>query len=304
MSFELTILGNSSSTPTARRHPSAQVLKINNDYILIDCGEGTQNQLLRYKISHNKLRYIFISHMHGDHFLGLPGLLCTMNVQGRKDDIDIYCPEELEFLINLQFSLSDVQLKFKINYHKLNFEEPKDILITRDYTVKSFPVKHRINCVAFLFSERTYGRKINKQECEKLNLNQDDYEKLRDGEDYIDKKGKRIPNKQLTFDPRRSFRYAYITDTIYDEGNIPFIEKFDLLYHEATFAHDMVDRAKTTFHSTALQAGKLASRAKVGKLLIGHFSARYISLTELLDEAKDVFPRTELAEEGKKFTLR
>ncbi len=304
MSFELTILGNSSSTPTARRHPSAQILKINNDYILLDCGEGTQNQLLKYKISHNKIRYIFISHMHGDHFLGLPGLLCTMNVQGRKDDIDIYCPKELEFLINLQFSLSDVQLKFKVIYHVLEFEGPKEILQTQDYKVMSIPVKHRVECAAFLFSERVYGRKINKQECDKLNLTHEEFENLRNGGDYIGRDGKKIANAKLTFDPRKSFRYAYVTDTLYDEGIIDHIEKVDLLYHEATFTHDMIDRAKTTFHSTALQAGKLASRAKVGKLLIGHFSARYTNLDELLDEAKDVFPRTEIAEEGKKFMLR
>jgi len=304
MSFELTILGNSSSTPTSRRHPSAQILKINNDYILIDCGEGTQNQMLRYKISHNKLRYVFISHMHGDHFLGLPGLLCTMSVQGRTDDLDIYCPEELEFLINLQFSLSDVQLKFKVLYHKLKFDAPADILETRDFKVTSIPLKHRINCAGFLFYERNYGRKINKQEAERLNLSQSEFENLRNGGDYKGKDGKIIPNAKLTFDPRKSFKYAYITDTVYDEELLPFIEKYDLLYHEATFAHDMVDRAKSTYHSTALQAGKMASRAKVGKLLIGHFSARYQNLNELLDEAKDVFPRADIAEEGKTFKMR
>ncbi len=304
MSFELTILGNSSSTPTSRRHPSAQVLKINNDFILIDCGESTQNQMLRYKISHSKLRYIFISHMHGDHFLGLPGLLCTMSVQGRIDDLDIYCPEELEFLINLQFSLSDVQIKFKIIYHKLKFDAPSEILETRDYKVTSIPLKHRINCAGFTFQERAYGRKINKQETDHLNLTQPEFENLRNGGDYKGKDGKVISNAKLTFDARKSFRYAYITDTLYDEELIPHIDHFELLYHEATFAHDMVDRARSTFHSTALQAGKLASRAKVGKLLIGHFSARYQKLEELLDEAKDVFIRTDIAEEGKTFKLR
>ena len=260
--------------------------------------------MLRYKVSHNKLRYIFISHMHGDHFLGLPGLLCTMSVQGRIDDLDIYCPEELEFLINLQFSLSDVQLKFKVIYHKLQFDGLKEILETRDYVVSSLPLKHRINCAGFLFAERTYGRKINKQEVDPLNLNQAEYENLRNGGNYKGKDGKMIPNAKLTFDPRKSFKYAYITDTIYDEDLLPHIERFDLLYHEATFAHDMVDRAKTTFHCTALQAGKIGSRAKVGKLIIGHFSARYQNLEELLEEAKDVFQRSEIAEEGKTFKMR
>lgn len=304
MSFELVILGSSSSTPTRSRHPSAQLLKINTEMILIDCGEGTQNQLLRYKINHNKIGHIFISHMHGDHWLGLPGLLATMNVQGRKLPLDIYCPEELEFLINLQFKLSDTEINFEINYHKIKAEVSEIIMKTMDFHVYNLPLQHRVPTNGFLFKEKSYGRKINKQECDKLGIEVESYADLRAGKDFVTSDGKTIPNKKLTFDPRKSFNFAYISDTIYDEALVEHIKGFDLLYHEATFLHDLFLRAKETFHSTALQAAKIASRAKVKQLVIGHFSARYTDLQGHLDEAKDVFENTFLAIEGEKFRLR
>ena len=301
--FELLILGSSSASPTSDRNPSAQLLNIVERYFLIDCGEATQIQLRRYKAKMQAIDHIFISHLHGDHFFGLPGLLSSMHLLGRKQDLFIYCPSELKHIIDTINTASQTRLNYQVNWV---FTEDKGLnLIFEDAKVEvySFPLKHRIFCTGFLFKEKPLPRKIDKYKLEKLNISVADIHALRAGKDVLSQDGQFIKNSDATLDPPEERSYAYCSDTIFDPGIIDFVKNADLLYHESTFLEDNLERAKKTYHTTAKQAAEIASRAGVKQLLLGHFSARYRELSGFLTEAEPIFNNCQLATDGKKIKI-
>jgi ribonuclease Z len=303
MPFELTILGSSSATPTYNRHPTAQVLNIRERFFLIDCGEGTQSQLVRYKIKYNRISHVFISHLHGDHYLGLMGLLSTMHLQGRNNELHLYGQQELMDIIELQLRLSQTVLRYNLIFHPVKSYSGTILLEDEDLTVTSISLNHRIPCTGFLFREKPKPRKLLINKMKQYNIPFKYYAGIKNGENYEDDFGKIIPNNELTMSAGRPRSYAFCSDTIYQEHLADEVKEVDLLYHESTFLHDLVDRAKATFHSTSIEAAMIASKANVDRLLIGHFSARYKDLTPLLDEARSVFRKTELALEGRKFVV-
>jgi ribonuclease Z len=303
MKFEVTILGSSSATPIFNRNPTSQALNINERLYLIDCGEGTQQQMLRFDIKASRIDHIFISHLHGDHYLGLIGLLSSLHLNGRTKPLQLFCPAPLKEIIELQFKYSETHIQYPIEYVFTDPTKPTVILENQDATVESIPLDHRIPCTGFVFKEKKRLRKLLKDKIENLDIPVEFYSRLKKGEDYTDAQGKVYKNDELTIDSDRPKSYAYCSDTIYSEKYFDQIAGADLLYHEATFLHNMVDRANETHHTTALQAGEAAKQVGAKNLLIGHFSARYKTLNELLDEARSVFPETELAIEGKTFSI-
>lgn len=303
MKFEVTILGSSSATPIYNRNPTSQVLNINERLYLIDCGEGTQQQMLRFDIKASRIDHIFISHLHGDHYLGLVGLLSSMHLNGRKKALKLVCPVQLKEIIDLQLKYSDTELQFPIEYIFTNAQQSEVVINNNDVVVETIPLDHRIACTGFLFKEKKRLRKLIKEKIENLDISVAYYSVLKKGGDYTDEKGTVYKNESLTIDSAEPKTYAYCSDTMYNESYFAQITNATLLYHEATFLNDMLDRAVITHHTTALQAGEIALKTNAKKLLIGHFSARYKTLNELLDEAKINFPSTELAIEGKTFFI-
>jgi len=303
MKFEVTILGSSSATPIFNRNPTAQALNINEKLYLIDCGEGTQQQMLKFDVKASRIEHIFISHLHGDHYLGLIGLLSSMHLNGRIKPISIYCPPQLKEIIDLQLKYSDTELQYAVNYKFTNTETAEVILENQDVTVETIPLDHRMPCTGFLFREKKRMRKLIKEKVEQLNIPVEFYSALKKGLDYTAPDGTVYKSTDLSIDSDEPKTYAYCSDTIYNESYFEQINNADLLYHEATFLNNMLDRAVETRHTTALQAGEIAVRTHAKKLLIGHFSARYKTLNELLDEARSVFPLTDLAIEGRVFNI-
>jgi len=301
--FELTILGANSATPVFNRHQTAQILQIENELILIDCGEGTQMQINRYRFRLNKINYIFISHLHGDHYLGLVGLISTMHLFGRSKELYLFGPPGLAEIITTQLKYSETVLNYKIIFQELDTKQSSLILTTDKFTVTTIPLVHRIKCCGFLFRETARKHKIRKD------LLPDNtplltIANLKKGLDIVDDEGTIIyKNSDYTVPPRRTYSYAFMSDTAYSETYLDLIRGTDLLYHESTFLEEMKPRARETFHTTALEAGLFASKAQVGRLIIGHFSSRYRELGPLLEEAQSVFPNTHLALEGEKFSV-
>ena len=303
MQFELTILGSSSATPTQNRHPTAQVLNIRERFFLIDCGEGTQSQLVRYKIKYSRIGHIFISHLHGDHYLGLMGLLSTMHLQGRNNEIHIYGQQELMDIIELQLRLSQTVLRYNLIFHPVKNYSGTIILEDEDLSVSTISLNHRIPCTGFLFKEKPKPRKLLINKMKQYNIPFKYYAGIKNGENYEDDFGNIIPNKELTISAGRPRSYAFCSDTVYLEHLADEVRGVDLLYHESTFMHDLLDRAKATFHSTSIEAATVAKNAGVQRLVIGHFSARYKDLAPMLEEARTIFPESELALEGRKFVV-
>lgn len=303
MPFEVTILGCSSATPTVDRHPSAQIVNIRDTLILIDCGEGTQNQLLHYRIPHSRISAIFISHLHGDHYLGLNGLLATINFQGRNTPLDIYGPEPLEKMMYDHFNFSGTQVKFPLRFHITQDQHPELIAVTEKFSVTSIPLQHRIATTGFLFKEAQGLRHINVAACEALEIPFVHYQELKEGMDYTDPQGRVHSNGALTYAPSEPRSYAYISDTRFFSSLAEQIRGVDLLYHESTFLSDLKERARETFHSTSLDAAEMAVLAGARKLVLGHFSARYRDLTPLLIEAQTLFENSHLAIEGSRFNV-
>ncbi|GAC1302975.1 MAG: ribonuclease Z [Mucilaginibacter sp.] len=303
MKFEVTILGSSSATPIFNRNPTAQVLNINDRLYLIDCGEGTQQQMLRFDVKASRIDYIFISHIHGDHYLGLVGLLSSLHLNGRKKPLKIYGPARLKEIIDLQLSYSETILQYPVEFNFTNPGKAEVIVDNPDVTVETIPLDHRIACTGFLFREKKRLRKLIKDKLERVNIPVEYYTALKKGADYIAPDGQVIRNDTVTIDSEEPKTYSYCSDTLYNEMYFNQIGNSTMLYHEATFLNNMLDRAGETHHTTALQAGQIALKTNTKKLLIGHFSARYKTLNELLDEARSVFPETELAIEGKTFVL-
>jgi ribonuclease Z len=293
------ILGSSAAVPHFGRNHSAQILKIHNKTFLIDCGEGTQIQLKKRKIKVNRIHAIFISHLHGDHFLGLFGLLSTMNIYGRKHDLDLFGPKGLLEFIELQIQITETHFNYTINFTELNKDTSECLLETDKLEVLTIPLEHQIYCNGFLFREKSSLRKINFPKLPIFINDRQQFEDLRLGKDLFDPKGNLIvKNKEVTELAPRGRSYAYCSDTRYNEKIIDLIKGASLLYHESTFLSELEDRAFHTFHSTAQQAAHIAKKAQVNQLLLGHFSARYAEVEPFVEEAKEVFINSHLALEG------
>ena len=301
--FELLILGSSAATPTANRNPTAQLLNIAERFFLIDCGEGTQIQLRKYKARFQSVNHVFISHLHGDHFYGLPGFLASMHLLGRKNELTIYGPKELEEIITMLHKHSDTYLSYPLKFVQTQNATKQLIFEDEKVEVFSIPLKHRIATTGFLFKEKPLSRNIDKFLLEKHKVSFAEIHKLKQGFDAIDDFGKIIKNADLTADPPPSRSYAFCSDTKFFDDLALDIKDVNLLYHEATFLEDKLDRAKQTFHSTAKQAAQMAVLANAKKLILGHFSARYGHLDEFLNEAQPLFQNTELAQEGVLFNI-
>ncbi len=296
--FELTILGCSSATPTSKRNPTAQLLNIAERFFLIDCGEATQIQLRKFKLKFQRINHIFISHLHGDHYLGLVGFLSSLHLLGRTTDLHIFCPAELQEIIEIQFKHSQSYLKYKLIYHPHQYINNHLIFEDDKVEVRTIVLNHRIPCCGFIFKEKQILASILKSTILKYGLSVEQIIELKKGAELVSENGNVIPNEQLVFNKLKPRSYAYCSDTRYDEGLVEYIKDVDLLYHEATFLDNMNQRAKETFHSTALEAGTIAKKASVNKLMIGHYSARYKDPEPLLIEAKSIFENTVLAIEG------
>ncbi|MES3018947.1 MAG: ribonuclease Z [Bacteroidota bacterium] len=303
MKFEVTILGSSSSTPIFNRNPSAQLLNVNEKFILIDCGEATQNQLLHFGLKANRIDHIFISHLHGDHYLGLVGLLSSLHLNGRTKPMDIFGPPELKEIIDLQFKHSQTFLRYSLNFNVTNPASSSKIFESYDIVVESFPLDHRIPCTGFRFTEKQRLRKMIKERIDELKIPAEQVQFIKKGANFTDKRGKVYLSEDLTTEADRPKAYVYCSDTVCSWKYLDYIKDSDTLYHEATFLHDMLARAEETFHTTALQAAEVALKSNTKKLLIGHFSARYRELEPLLEEAKTIFPNTFLAIEGMTFEI-
>lgn len=304
MSLRLTILGCHSATPRSLAHTSSQFLELNNDCFLIDCGEGTQRQLRKYKIKFSKIKYVCISHLHGDHFFGLIGLISTFNLLNRDKELHIYGPKGIKEIILLQLQLSKSWVDYPLHFHELSASESQLILDNDKVEVYTIPLNHRIYTNGFLFREKKQERKLNMSKIGRYpEIEICDYQNLKNGKDFKREDGSFIQNKELTLDPPKPISYAYCSDTAYDESIVPLIHQSDLLYHESTFLQEHDELAKKTKHSTARQAGSIAAKAKVKKLLLGHYSSRYKDLELFLKEANQVFTNTELAEAGKQIFI-
>ena len=301
--FQITILGCGSAIPTTLHNPPSQLVELGNKLYMIDCGEGTQLQMRKFKAQINKLHSVFISHLHGDHIFGLPGFLTTLSLHGRKHDLNIYAHKEIDFLISPLLSFMGHHMTFKVNVIPLNAHSPELLVENESTKITSFPLKHRIETNGFIFEEKESPRHIIR---EMINFYEIPVKQIHDiklGADFVTSRGTVIKNNILTYPGSPAKRYAYCSDTAYAPEIIPNIKNVDLLYHEATFAETELERAKVTYHSTARQAAEIARDAEVKKLVIGHYSSRYNELGVLLKEASEVFPNTELANEGKIFEL-
>lgn len=294
--LSVTILGNNSAIPAHGRNPTSQVLQTQDESYLIDCGEGTQQQLMKYKVRRKRINHIFISHLHGDHYFGLIGLLTSMGLMGRINDLHLHAPPLLQEIINLQLKAADTILPYTIYFHPLGDE--CQIANDKKITVECIKVNHRIECWGFIFREKKNPRSIDPEKVKAYEIPAAYYESLQKGADYTNKKGTIIPNEELTIAAVLPKSYAYCADTVYDETIIDKIKNVDLLYHEATYLKNLTERAAQRFHSTTEQAATIAKKANAKKLIIGHFSSKYEVLDEFLKEAAEVFPNTELALEG------
>ncbi|HZH71097.1 MAG TPA: ribonuclease Z [Mariniphaga sp.] len=303
MTFELTILGSSSAIPTSEKYPTAQVLNALERFFLIDCGEGTQIQLRRQRIGFGKIKHIFISHLHGDHYYGLIGLISTFNLMGLKNNLHIYAPSQLMDVIQPQLAFLKGDMQFEVIFHPLNFKKPDLIFEDKKVEVHSFPVRHSINCCGFLFREKQREANIKKESITKYQIPIEQIKFIKQGADFVTTDGITIPNSELTTAPPPPRSYAYCADTAFHPPIAGVVKDVDLMYHEATFAEDLRDWADKTYHSTAKDAARIAGLANAKKLLIGHFSSRYDNEQVLLNEALSVFTNTEIAIEGRSYKV-
>jgi len=301
--MKLNILGCYSATPRTFTNPTSQVLEINNHLFLIDCGEGTQVQLRKNKIKFSRIKHIFISHLHGDHYFGLAGLISTFRLLTRETDLNIYAPKGLKEVITMQMKLSDSWTNFRLIFHELKSNESELIFEDEKVEVHTIPLKHRVYTNGFLFKEKKGERKLDMNAVEKANIDIAYYRKLKQGFDVENKKGKLIKNETVTLDPVKPKSYAFCSDTVYNDSVVSIIKDVDVLYHESTFLEKHEHLAEPTKHSTAKQAAKIAKRANAGKLILGHYSTRYDGLEGFKTEASEIFQNTLLAEDGKVFEL-
>lgn len=302
--MKLTILGSSSALPTSERFPSAHVLNAHERLFLIDCGEGTQMQLRKNKIRFGKINHVFISHLHGDHIFGIYGFLSTLSLMGRKTPLHLYAPESYNSILRSHLSDFDINLSFEIDFVPLTGKDPVMILNDKYITVTAFPLLHRIPSYGFLFMEKIKDRNIKKEAIHEFNIPVQRIPAIKKGEDYICPDGSIIRNGDLTLPPDKPLSYAYCSDTKYFSRLASFVKDVTMLYHEATFDKTKDELAALTFHSTTSDAAKTALKANAGTLIIGHFSSRYRKITPLVEEARELFPRTFPAIDGKNYEIK
>ncbi|MDC1105760.1 ribonuclease Z [Prolixibacteraceae bacterium] len=299
----VTILGSGSAVPTPRRNTSAQILSINEVPYLIDCGEGTQTQMLRYGVKQSRITAVFISHHHGDHILGLYGMLSTFNLIGRTKPLHIYAPSEVQRYFMLQKEFFGEVFDYDIVFHPLSFKGIKLIYEDKRMVVHSFPLKHKVGCCGFLFEEKAKEANIKKSAIETYELTIKDIVAVKAGADHVLPDGRVIPNDRMVIQPEVPRKYIYCTDTAPCIDQYEELKGVDLLYHEATFDKQQTLLAKKTGHSTTTQAATVARNLEVKKLILGHFSSRYKDLSPLLAEAKAVFPESYIVQDGETYTI-
>ncbi len=299
--FGITILGNNSALPAFNRHPTAQVVTLQDQLFLIDCGESTQLQMAKYKIRRSKIHHIFISHLHGDHYFGLIGLLTSMGLLGREQELHLYAPAPLEKIINLQLEVAATSLPFPLIFHTLDKEGT--IVNSPKFQVDCFSTDHRIPCWGFIIREKRKPRKVNDNKAKEYAIPSTYYEKLQEGESYTNSIGEIIKNEWVTLPNKPSLSYSYCADTRYSESISIKNSGVTAIYHETTYLKDLEEKAHARFHSTTVQAATVAVKAGVKLLLIGHFSSKYEKLDTFLTEAREVFLNTELAIEGVTYLL-
>ncbi len=299
--MKITILGCYAATPRTFTNPTSQVLELNNEYYLIDCGEATQVQLRKSKIKFSRINHVFISHLHGDHFYGLIGLVSTFMLLNRTNDLHIYGPKGIKEIILLQLKYSNSYTGYQLIFHELENTESEVILDNEKVTVTTIPLNHRVYTNGFLFTEKIKYRKLNLAALDEYNIEKCYFQKIKNGSDITLENGQLISNATLTFDPEPPQSYAFCSDTVYDEKIIEIIKNVDVLYHESTFLETEVALAEKTKHCTAQQAALIAQKAKVKNLLLGHFSTRYDKLELFKTEAQTVFDHVFLADDGKVF---
>lgn len=299
--MKLTILGCYAATPRTLTNPTSQVLEIRNRMFLIDCAEGTQVQLRKNKLKFSKINHIFISHLHGDHFYGLVGLISTFMLLNRQTDLHVYGPKGIKEIVLLQLRYSNSFTGYNLYFHELESKESEVVFEDEKVIVKTIPLKHRVYTNGFLFQEKPKERKLNVEAVENYNIDTVYYRKIKYGGDITLDNGTIIPNAELSFDPEPIKSYAYCSDTMYDESIIPLIQNADVLYHETTFLESEADKAEKTMHSTAKQAAAIAKKAKVKQLILGHYSTRYSSIELFKQEAENIFPNVLLGDDGKTF---
>lgn len=303
MTFSVTILGSSAALPTASRHPSAHLLDIHEQYYLVDCGEGTQRRMMRCGVNPLKLNAVFITHLHGDHCYGLFPMLSTMGLTGRRTPLKLFAPEPFGEILREHVRLYDLALPYEVQYEAVDTRRHAMIYENKVMEVWTVPLRHRVPCAGYLFREKTPPLNIRKEAIERYGLGIAQIAAAKRGEDVVLDDGETLPNCDLTYVPYAPRSYAYLSDTTRSARAAELVSGVDLLYHEATFAHADRRTAAKVGHTTALQAAEVASKARVGRLVLGHFSARYKDLDPLLDEARAVFPETFLAEEGRRFDI-
>lgn len=303
MNFTLTILGSNSAVPAFDRFPTAQILQYHDKKYMIDCGEGAQFHFNKYKIKPSGLNHIFISHLHGDHYLGLVGLISTLRLNGRTENLHIHAPEYLKKILDIQLKFDGREWSFDYIFHVLDFNNGEKIFEDEYLEVFTIPLDHKIDCNGFLFKEKPKMRKIIPEKIKEYNIPFESINDIKHGSNFVLKDGAIISNLELTEEPAPPKSYAYCSDTKYTETIVPIIKNADLLYHESTFMDDLKVIAGERFHSTSIEAATIAKLANVKKLAIGHFSGRYKNLEPMLNEAKTVFKNTELAVEGTVFEI-
>ncbi|RNC88593.1 MAG: ribonuclease Z [Allomuricauda sp.] len=297
--MRLNILGCYSATPRTMTNPTSQVLEIRNHVFLIDCGEGTQVQLRKSQIRFSRIKHIFISHLHGDHFFGLPGLISTFRLLGREADLHIYGPKGIKEAITLFLKLGDSWTNYKLIFHELEQKEPQLLFEDDQVQVSTIPLDHRIYTNGFLFEEKPLPRNLNIDEIRKHNIDQSQFNNIKKGVDGESDDGQKIPNVLLTFEPKAPKRYAFCSDTAYNENILPLIKGVDVLYHESTFLESEKHLGSKTKHATAKEAATIAKKADVGTLILGHYSTRYKSIQLFKAQAATIFENVVLAEDGK-----
>ncbi len=301
--MKITILGNNSALPAFGRHPTSQMVAVNDaEDVMLDCGEGTQMQIQLYGMKWRKLHHIFISHLHGDHYFGLPGLINTMSLLGRTIPLHIYAPAALETILDAIKNVAGGGLCYPLVFHAL----PANGGLIADlpsFSVQCFPVEHRIECHGFLIETKTKGRKIIPEKCAAYNIPTSFYNHLKNGENFVSPEGVVVENLWVTEAGAKPKKYAYCADTKFTESFLPQIKNADLIYHECTYLHEDAEKAEMRYHSTTKQAAELAKKANAQQLLIGHFSSKYKDLTPFLAEARSVFENTQLSEEGKVYEV-
>lgn len=299
--MKLHILGCYAATPRTLTNPTSQVLEIKNHVFLIDCGEGTQVQLRKTKIKFSRINHIFISHLHGDHFFGLPGLISTFRLLGRVKEMHIYGPKGIKEAITLLLKLGDSWTNFPLVFHELVSKESQLIYEDEKVTVETIPLNHRVYTNGFLFKEKLGERKLNIEAVGNYKIDKSSYQNIKNGRDITIENGQVISNAELTFDPPKPKSYAFCSDTAYKPGIIPQIKGADVLYHESTFLDSEKHLSAKTKHATAKEAAAIAKEAKVGTLILGHYSTRYKSIELFKEEAQTIFENVKLADDGKEF---